>query len=432
MKDNKISFFTAVLLNINIMIGAAIYINPPLMAAKSAGWSFLTWLLGAAIFTPVLLSVAKISSLFPGEGSFYNYSKNGLGKSLGFLSGWLYFLGYVSAASVQMMALRSLLSDEFQILWIRHYPILFNVVFFTFVCFLSSFDLKFVGKLLNAATLMKLFPLVFICSLPFFFSGQSDLSNITDSSFNVKSLTASIPFAIFGFWGFESCCNLSHRIRGSQITAALAVLLGFLITACIYSFFHFELLHVMGSKALAQEGTPCFVKSLGFQSQRFLSAFSLLISFALMCSYSTPIFGEFTTNGFLIQSMSQEKLFFLSSLLAKLNKNKQPIYAISAMGLLAFTLVTLINQDKILLLISNLGFISAFFLTLLSLLMILFKKGQYLLMLLPITGLVSCSLIANYCWENIESLVHVLPAILIAAGGFILFQIHQTLQKKIS
>ena len=129
MQENKISLVSAIFMNINIMIGAGIFVIPSIMAQKAYNLSFLGWPLIGIIFTPVVLSMAKITEYFPGGGSFYTYGKDGINKSAGFLSGWLYFLGYASISALQITGLRELLSLQLNFTIIHEQKFLFNLIF---------------------------------------------------------------------------------------------------------------------------------------------------------------------------------------------------------------------------------------------------------------------------------------------------------------
>ena len=125
-QSHKISLFSAILMNINLMIGAGIFLIPMLMAEKSGPTSFLGWPLSGLLFLPIVMSVSHASRLFPGSGSFYSYSEKTLGKTAGFLSAWAYILGYVGVISVQMFGIREEVSKMFNMS-----PLVFNVLFIT-------------------------------------------------------------------------------------------------------------------------------------------------------------------------------------------------------------------------------------------------------------------------------------------------------------
>ena len=86
--NNKISVLVAIIMNVNIMVGAGIFISPPQMAQTAGSYSYLGWLLSALIFLPVVYASSQLSSHFPGEGGLYSYARRGLGKTAGFFCGW--------------------------------------------------------------------------------------------------------------------------------------------------------------------------------------------------------------------------------------------------------------------------------------------------------------------------------------------------------
>ena len=70
MKHHKISLTTAILMNINIMVGSGILIGPGIMAGISGNASFLSWFFVALLFLPIVLSTVQMSRMCPGAGGF--------------------------------------------------------------------------------------------------------------------------------------------------------------------------------------------------------------------------------------------------------------------------------------------------------------------------------------------------------------------------
>ena len=54
MSTSQVSIIVAILLNVNIMIGAGIFVSPPAMSAIIGDSSYLAWLVSSLIFLPVL------------------------------------------------------------------------------------------------------------------------------------------------------------------------------------------------------------------------------------------------------------------------------------------------------------------------------------------------------------------------------------------
>src|SRR6516165_1524991 len=84
--------------------------------------------------------------------------------------------------------------------------LLFSLVFLAVSIFLNLKGLKVVSNVLNGLTITKILPLVIlILLLPFFIN-----FNFSISSTELSLVPSSITLAIFGFFGFEYCCGLSH------------------------------------------------------------------------------------------------------------------------------------------------------------------------------------------------------------------------------
>ena len=60
-EKGKISLFAAVLISMNIMIGAGIFMNPQPMAIIGGTFSFLGWVFAAGLLFPVIWGVDRAS-----------------------------------------------------------------------------------------------------------------------------------------------------------------------------------------------------------------------------------------------------------------------------------------------------------------------------------------------------------------------------------
>ncbi|NCF71681.1 MAG: amino acid permease [Chlamydiales bacterium] len=432
-KDHKISVLTAILVNINIMVGAAIYINPPVMTAQVGASSYLTWLFGGLIFLPVVLGITAISKLFPGEGGFYNYAKAGLGNLIGFSTGWMYFLSYTGVCAVQQSALRTILVEKFHIEWIANYPQLFNFIFFFSFAYLSCLHLQSVGRILNFCTLLKLTPLLAVCLLPFILPANPETANLTlspldDPNFGLHSLGITIPYAIFGFWGFEACSSISHRIKNNR--ASMAILLGFVITSLIYTFFHFNLLKIMGPENLGNSKIEDFVHFLPFKSAFLVDNFPAFINISILTAYAVAIYAEFTSCSFLLNAMAKEKLIFFDKQLSQLNKHQQPTYAIFTMAIVAFLFNLVIPKLNVMVALTNISFCFAFVTSLISLSVIYKRKKEWKKQLIPATGLLSCVLVCFYCYNTLDSISDLSFPTLILLLGIGMFLVYQKSEGK--
>ena len=158
---HKISFSSAVLMNINMMIGAGIFLLPTLMAEKAGNASFIGWPLICVLFLPIVINIAKATQIFPGEGGFFTYCQKTMGRQAAFICGWIYFLGYTGLVSLQMFGLRFELCKIFPIS-----PMTFNIFYICFLTILALMQLKVIKRVQSSLTLLKLGPLLLVVLMP--------------------------------------------------------------------------------------------------------------------------------------------------------------------------------------------------------------------------------------------------------------------------
>lgn len=417
MKEHKISLSTAVLLSMNILIGSGILIGPGQIAEIAGNASFLAWPIVALFFLPLVLCTAQLSNMFPGCGGFYSYAKEGINKKAGFISGWLYIVGYTFAIAVDLLALRkTFLALGFEYSFITNVAI-FNLIFISIAILLNLMSFKFFSQLLNSLTITKILPLVIlILLLPFILNPGFSIS-----STELSLVPGSLSLAIFGFFGFEYCCSMSHLIENSEKNAPKAIVLGFLITAALYTLFHFGLLNLMGADKLAQLGASSFAQFVNLPIPYFKQLLMLLIPFASILTIFAASNGILNANGILLHSMAQEKLFIFSSPLTKVNKNGRPWVALLLLGIVIFIISTLIADIDLVAALCNLAVFLSFILPFVSLLILQKRKNMNSKIALTVIAIIATVCFSIYSWlllggNNSERLFNTLPI----AGALIL------------
>ena len=426
-EKGKISLFTAILMNINIMVGAGIFIAPSIMAQKASFASFLGWPLVGILFFPVVWSIAQITKYFPGQSSFYNYSKNGINKTAGFITGWLYFLGYTSITSTLIIAMQDTISEQFKLQIILENKILFYLIIVLFFCFLNLLSVSIISKIQNFVTIYKLLPIVFVILIFIFYWNPNFSINIA----NIPKLKYALPFALFGFWGFESSCNISHLIKGDKKNAFLSIIIGFFIAVGTYTIFNFGILHIMNAENLAKYDVAGFANFLHIKSIIMLNLFNAIVCATVIIAYFSSAFGIFFSNSSNLHSMAKDNLFPFSNFVKKTNKNQRPSNCIWLMGIITLSFIYIIRSKEILTPICNLGTLFSFLLTLISLFLIQLKREpRRSKLIITILSFVSCYLLIHYSWitiaPNISTrLLYALPLIILVLFGFLIFKIKE-------
>ncbi|MBU1008029.1 APC family permease [Candidatus Dependentiae bacterium] len=420
-QTHKISFWTAVLMNINIMVGIGIFILPPLMTQRAGYASFLGWPLVALVVLPIVLSVAAMARLFPGAGSFYSYAKNIIGPNAGFFSGWGYYLGYTGVGAFMTIALR----DDVILPHFPMNPVLFNLLFITTISLLSLLNIKTIGRIQNAGTIFKILPLLIVLAV--FIAYWNPAFHITLPSLgNVPSV---VPFALFGYWGFEVCCTISHLIEGDKNSASRAILLAFGIIMVLYSLFHFGILHIMGAKNLAAAGSAKdFVYFLGL-SPYAQALFSTFITVTIAFVFINAVFSIFTAVSSTLQAMAHENILPYSQALIKQSKQHRPWVAIIIQGILTFIITCTTSNKSIFIAVINLGILTAFFLTLIALFKLQRRMGQTKQIGMTILAFISLGYFTHASWmdkglgaTHLMKFVSTLPLLAGFAIGYAMYQ----------
>jgi len=415
-QDNKISFFSAVLMSVNIMVGAGIFYAVGPMTASTGAAGFLGWPLIGLLLFPVIWGVAKAAQLFPGEGGFYNYCLSGLSPLAGFIAHWAYLLGFMASAASLSSVLRDGLVQHAGFNSFVNYPIIFNAtaaLAYTLIQFLSVGK---ISKIQSAATLLKVTPIFVVIALFFAYFHP----NLTFSLGELTHLKGAIPTVIFAYLGFESCCSIGGLLKGGPQRVSSVIFVGFFATVALYAFFHLGVLYIMGPESLASYGALAFPAFLGLPSH-FSAALQAAVLGAILFCWANSILGMSLGNITNLYFLAKKKMIFGDRLLSQLNQNERPVYAIIAHGTILFVLLTFITDIEILFSLANLGVLTAYMLTLISVFAAYVKQRNLLYIVPVLLSFISCSILGYYSWIKIPNLYYTLPLIIGMLVGIVQF-----------
>lgn len=393
----KIGFWPAVLMNINIIVGAGILFSPAPMAALAGSVSFLAWALVGLLVFPVIWCVAQAPRLFPGEGGFYNYCTKGINPTAGFIAQWAYLLGYLGTATTMLIVIREALVNKLGCTFVGEHPLLINTLLIIVFTLLNMLPADKIGKIQSVATVLKMAPLFLaIGLLPFFFN-----TAIVYDLTKVPSLFMTLPLAIFAFWGFEACASIGGLLKDGPQSVGRVVLTAFGITVALYTLFHFSVMHIMGVDALAQFGPAVFPNYLGF-APALTQALGTGILVAIVFSYMNSLFGVMLGNMSNFYLLVKNRLLVGSAVLSKTNSADRPVMAAVALAGVTWLLAFFIDTLNCAVAMTNVGVSTAFVFTLVALLLFYKKTNNIKQLLVTILGCVSCGMLIYYSWMSID------------------------------
>lgn len=393
MIKNKINFITAILININIMIGAGIFMNTAPLTKFLGSFGFVSYLLGSLLLLPIVLTIAKLAQKQPVAGGLYIYNKKNIGDFTGFLSGWSYFLG--KTASTALLCNTFVLFFQNRISFLQKIPlIILDLILIFILVVLNSIGLKIGGKIQYFFASAKFIPIIFVIF--------TSLSIINPSFFaptklDFQNLFNSLPITIFAMLGFEVICSIGHMIENPKKNIPKVIVYSFIIVVLIASIFQLTIFLAIGH-GLTTVNIPIFL--LGSKLFKNYSILPAIINALVFTSILGGAFGNLTSNVWNLYSLAKDKFFPISEDLSKLNKNNIPYIALATEGTIALLLLAITKSQVSLQNMTVLGVSITYILSSISLFKITLKEN-FQKKILPILAILSSSYMIIICIQNI-------------------------------
>lgn len=414
----KISFFAAVLMSVNIMVGAGILYAVGSMTSSGGSISFMGWPLIGLLLFPVVWGISKAAQLFPGEGGFYHYCATGLSPLAGFIAQWGFFLGYLGTASSLATVLRDGIAKNAGISFIQDYPVVFNAILVSLYVLINLIPVEKLSRIQSIGTLLKITPImVAITFLGFYFD-----INLTFDVTQLTTIGMTVSTVLFSFWGFETCCSIGGLLKDGPNRVGSVILVGFFSTMALYFFFHLGVLYIMGAENLATYGAIEFPRFLGF-SPTIQLVMQVGISCAILFSWANSILGVSLANITNLTTLAERKLFLGYKVLTDLNRYERPHYAAITYGLIFFALITFIQDIEILFSITSLGILTAMSLTLLSVLRKQWQLRNYFQVVISVLSCMSCVILIYYSAIKLPNVLYAMPLLGGMAVGLALYKL---------
>jgi amino acid transporter len=417
-KTGKISFADAVLMSINVMIGAGILYAVGPMTSSAGSISFMGWPLIGLLLFPVIWSVAKAAQIFPGEGGFYQYCSVGIHPTVGFIAHWGYLLGYMGTAASLAWVLRDGFIKNLGITFFEENPIVFNLLLVSAYTLLNLLPIERISKIQSIGTILKLTPIIMVIGLLAFYFHP----NLDFNFGELSNLGMTVSPVIFAFWGFEACCSMGGHLRDGPQKVASVILVGFFATMALYGLFHIGLLYIMGPENLGSYGAIAFPRYLGF-SPTLTAALQAGIIGAILFSWANSILGVSLGNITIINFLAKNRLILGEGALTQVNSNQRPVYAAVVHGAVLFLLITFITSIDVLVALTNFGVLIALVLTLVAVFRNHLQQRNMFQLFVTSIAFLSCAALFYYSWIKIPSAMYTIPLIVGMVVGMIMYVI---------
>lgn len=343
MQTQKLSLPAAILININIMLGAGIFINTPDLAQR-AGWlGFLAYVLVGILMLPLILTIAELLRRHPTTG-FYGFGASEIHPFIGFISTWSYFTSKLASCTIMIHA---------SVRFIQHLvpalasvsPYIFDITLITFFILCNMLNMKTGSAIQKTFIFFKMLPVVFIILSGMIFFNTESLTIGTQS---MQDFYTTLPLVLYAILGFEAACSLSNQIENPEKNAPLAVLISFgvvITLSLLYQFFFYALIGPNLAGAHYSSIFGMYIDKIIPLSQALRMKLIALMQLGIAVSMLGGAYGIYFSNSWNLHTLAQYKHLYMPDLFSKLNKHAIPYMCILTEGFLTFLYLGITQGD---------------------------------------------------------------------------------------
>ena len=400
-KEGTLSLSTAILININIMLGTGIFANTVILSKHAGALSALSYLVIGLLMLPLVASIAKLTGMHP-NGGFYAFGKNEISPFVGFLSSWGYLIGKLGSGAFMTHFSLKLIQQLVPIL--ANIPILYlDIIVIGLFVLLNMLNIKAGGKIQTGFTILKLIPISFAILVGLFLF---DPSNFSATHRIWEGIPSSLPFLFYAAMGFEAACILSCKIDNPSKNAPKAIMISYAIAISIAAIYQLMFYGSLGTALSSITQMPEYLHAFPTLLQKLFAGLpamamylQVVLHLALASSALGGSYGIMFSNTWNLFTIAQNKHTFFSKVLTKFNKHAIPFACVIFIGAIYITYLLVSSGSQMHLQpMSSLGVVFAYTLSVLALFIAKIKRPEVKAPLwLPTIGLVSCSILIYKC-----------------------------------
>ncbi|MBU2883261.1 APC family permease [Psychrosphaera sp. B3R10] len=265
---------------INGLIGAGIFALPAAAANQLAyfsPWMFL--LCGIAIF-PIVACFAILSSAFDQTGGPVLYSTKAFGPFVGFQTGWLLYLGRVSALAANGHALVLYLSLYFPVLQTPEIASIGVCLLIVLLATINILGIKNAMTSIYLVTLAKLLPIALFVLFGVTYINAEQLFSAPPPQ--LDQFPTSMLLLVYAFIGFEGAIIPAKEAKNPKADMPKALLLTLIATTVLYFFIQAIVVSTLptpiATNAPLVTSANVITESLGITSFGLVIAFTAIVS----------------------------------------------------------------------------------------------------------------------------------------------------------
>jgi len=338
----ELSFWDILFFGMGSILGAGIYAIIGEAAGLSGNFLWLSFVVAAVVATLSALSYAEFCSRFPDAGGSFEYIKQGLGQTAGYIMGvFSLFTGIVAGAAIAI-SFSDYLSRLLEIpTYVTTSGIIILIMMINMVGIKQSSLFNMVATLITLAGLL----LVIITSIPDW--GSVDYIHVNDQG--MLGILGASALIFFSYVGFEDLVKMAEETHKAEINIPRGIIYSAGIVLALYVLIAISAVSVESWDKLASSNGPLadvIEKKLGSTGAL------ILIIVALFATSKTILSNMLGASRLLFDIARDSGHKMMERLTATNPQTGTPLFAIGAIGIVTI-LFGLIGNLKIVASISN-------------------------------------------------------------------------------
>lgn len=235
-----ISTFYLTMLALGTVVGGSFFLGSG-VAIKAAGPSILlSYILGGLLVYVILYALSEMTAADPVPGSFRTYAERSFGRGVGFVTGWVYWIGLILAMSSESIAASTFLRE-----WFPNFPeIAMGMLIIVGITLLNLLGANYLSKLESGLAAVKLLAIVgfiviglaliagWVPGTPA--AGGGELRGITWFPGGFAGIAGSMLIVIFTYAGFEVIGLAASEVENPKKTIPRAINMTLISLVALY------------------------------------------------------------------------------------------------------------------------------------------------------------------------------------------------------
>ena len=243
--EHKLSLATAILININIMMGAGIFINTVELSKRTGLLSGFMYPLIGLIILPLIVAIAQLIKLYP-SGGFYTFGQQEISPLVGYISTWSYFIAKLASASLMIHVSVSLITQIFPALLSFFSLLTYDLLILSIFIGLNLLNMKTGSRIQFGFLGLKLIPVLFVIGIGIILFSPAQIFSLPVIW---EGIPGSLPFVLYAAMGFEAICAISNKIQDAERNGPKAIMISFSVMMILVFLFQFLFYATLGQNS---------------------------------------------------------------------------------------------------------------------------------------------------------------------------------------